>query len=111
VQTLGEPSDVPTTLTIGGRVTIAAFVMNGTWEAVVNLDRRECRVACDTRNVRFVVDPVVFAVADPDRVRITKYYSEYPPADAGQRGWDFVYPGFAKYVHLRVDEWTGEKRH
>lgn len=100
VQTLGKPAETPTRIAIGDRNYVEAYLVNGTWEIVVDLDRRECLVHCDTPNIRFVLDRGVFGVDEPERVRITKYFSEHPPTDAGQSGWDFVYPGFAKYARL-----------
>lgn len=102
VQTLGVPSDTPTRVKIAGRTIVEAYLVNGTWEVVVDLDRRESRVFCDTQNVRIALDPAIFGGADSSSVSITKYFSEYPPTDAQQTGWDFVYPGFSKYVHLKI---------
>jgi len=102
VQTLGKGSDTPTRVFLDGRTIVEAYLVNGTWEAVVDLDKHECLLFCDTPNVRFAVDREVFGEVEPDEVTITKYFYEYPPVDAGQSGWDFIYPGFAKYVRLNV---------
>jgi len=100
VQTEGKPSDTPTRVAVAGRTLVEAYLVNGTWEAVIDLDKQECLFACDTPNVRIVVDKTIFGGVPADRVQITKYNYEYPPRDAAQAGWDFRYPGFSKYVRL-----------
>ena len=99
VQTAGVPSALPTTVWIGGEKLVDAYLANGTWEVVVDRARRTAEVFCDTPNVRFALNPHLFG-ATAGSTRITKYFTEYPPTDAGQRGPDFIYPGFAKYVRL-----------
>jgi hypothetical protein len=99
VQTAGVPSAQPTTVWIGGEKLVEAYLANGTWEVVVDRARRTAEVFCDTPNVRFALNPHLFG-ATAGSTRITKYFTEYPPTDAGQRGPDFIYPGFAKYVRL-----------
>jgi hypothetical protein len=99
VQAQGKPSAFPTTVRIAGRTLVEAYLVNGTWEAVFDLDKRACDLFCDTPNVRFVVDAAVFGDAAKN-VPIRKFFTEHPPVDANQKGNDFVYPGFAKYVHL-----------
>lgn len=99
VQTLGAPSDTPTVVTIGGREVVRAFLVNGTWEVVVDRTRGIVDVMCDTPNVRFAVDGSPFGDT-ADSVPITKFFTEHPPEDSGQKGREFVYPGFAKYVRL-----------
>lgn len=103
VQTSGQPSDTPTRILLDGRPIVEAYLVNGTWEAVFDLEGRQCRLFCDTPNVRFVIARSVFGEVTSSDIMITKYYYEYPPADAGQSGWDFIYPGFAKYVELSVE--------
>lgn len=100
VQTLGKPCDAPTTIKIGGKMVAEAYLMNGTWEMVIDRDSKQCDLACDTPNVRFVVDPDIFGASAPETISIRKFYTEYPPADANQAGYDFIYPGFAKYVRM-----------
>ncbi|MGC8741751.1 MAG: hypothetical protein ACP5UB_09885 [Candidatus Sumerlaeaceae bacterium] len=103
VQTGGKPSAAPTTVWIGGRKLVEAYLVNGTWEVVVDRGRGYVNVFCDTPNVRFVLDPEIFGQAAAD-APILKYFNEYPPADAAQRGHDFIYPGFAKYVRVGAAE-------
>ncbi len=77
--------------------------MNGTWEAVFDLERRECLLFCDTPNIKFRIDPEVFRDSSiSEKTRITKYNVEYPPEDVEQSGWEFIYPGFAKYVRIQA---------
>ncbi len=104
VQTLGVASEEPTRVRVGGKTLVEAYVKNGTWEVVLDFEKREALVTCDTRNVQFVLGKDVFGLEDPTRVGITRYFYEYPPEGTGQTGWDFVYPGFSKYVRLEVKE-------
>jgi hypothetical protein len=104
VQTLGEASEEPTRVRVGGETLVEAYVKNGTWEVVLDFDKREALVTCDTRNVRIVLGKEVFGGEDPAGVRITRYFYEYLPEETEQTGWDFVYPGFSKYVRLEVKE-------
>lgn len=99
VQTGGKASAEPTTVWIGGRKILEAYLVNGTWEVLVDRTRQIAEVFCDTPNVRFVLDPEIFG-ANAAKVPIEKYFTEYPPADAQQQGNDFIYPGFAKYVRV-----------
>ena len=100
VQTLGKPSETPTRVMLDGKNILQVYLKNGTWELVVDLDKKECLVACDTPNVRFALDPSLFENAAPGEIKITKYSIEYGPSSASQTGCDFIYPGFAKYVRL-----------
>ena len=100
VQTLGQSSEKPTRVFVGDRPVVEAYLVNGTWEIVIDLDKEECLVACDTRNVRFRLSPALFGGSETKEVSIERYFYEFPPRDAGQSGWDFIYPGFAKYVRL-----------
>ncbi len=102
VQTAGKPSTVPTTVWIGGQKLVEAYLQDGTWEVVVDRAQHSAQVFCDTPNVRFVLAPEIFGRAATE-IPIKKYFTEYPPADASQRGHDFIYPGFAKYVHLGAE--------
>ncbi|MCX7626609.1 MAG: hypothetical protein N2Z21_10445 [Candidatus Sumerlaeaceae bacterium] len=99
VQTGGKSSSDPTSVWIGGWKVVEAYLANGTWEVVVDRTRQMADVFCDTPNVRFVLDPEIFG-ASASNVPIQKFFTEYPPVDAQQRGNDFIYPGFAKYVRL-----------
>lgn len=99
VQTGGQPSASPTTVWIGGRKLVEAYVRQGTWEVVIDRVRRRADVYCDTPNVRFVLAPEIFGDA-ARAVEVTRYFCEYPGVSGEQRGHDFVYPGFAKYVRL-----------
>lgn len=102
VQTEGKPSEEPTRISLNGKPLIEAGLINGTWEAVFDLDRLECLVFCDTPNVKIRINPDVFGdSAVSDRTQITKYNCEYPPEDTGQSEWEFIYPGFAKYVRIQ----------
>ena len=88
-------------VSVAGRPVLSAYMVNGTWEAVIDMDAKTCDVACDTPNVRFSVEPSLLGAEGPrGAVSIHRYFTEYPPADTGQNGTDFVYPGFAKYVRL-----------
>jgi hypothetical protein len=96
VQTLGAPCEVPTVVKVGGRPLVEAYLTNGTWEVLVDRDHRTADVACDTVNVRFVLGKDLVPADAP----ITRFFTEHPPANAQQKGNDFVYPGFAKYVRV-----------
>lgn len=99
VQTAGKPSDFPTTVKIGDRVVAQAYLVNGTWEVVYDLDAPHVDVFCDTPNVRFVVDSSAFGEG-AKTAQIRRFFTEYPPELTPQRGTDFIYPGFSKYVRL-----------
>jgi len=99
VQTGGKASAVPTAVWINGKKLVEAYLMNGTWEVVIDKKAKRAHVFCDTPNVRFVLDPEIFG-NNASQVPITRYFVEYPPVDAQQKGNDFIYPGFAKYVTL-----------
>jgi len=103
VQTEGKPSEEPTRVSLNGKPLIEAGLVNGTWEAVFDLGRRECLLFCDTPNIMFRIDPEVFRDSSiSEKTRITKYNVEFPPEDVAQSGWEFIYPGFAKYVRIQA---------
>jgi hypothetical protein len=100
VQTQGKASEEPTRVFLGEEPVVDVFLENGTWEVVVNRKEGQCYVFCDTPNIRFLLNPEFFKGAGLNDVSIEKYFVEYPPEDSMQRGWDFIYPGFSKYVRL-----------
>ncbi|MFH0794051.1 MAG: hypothetical protein V2A74_08475, partial [bacterium] len=53
IVTKGVPSDTPTSISLRGRPLIRAYLTNGNWEAVFDLDRKEIFLWCDTINTRF----------------------------------------------------------
>jgi len=104
VQTEGKPSEAPTRVWIGGEPLLDVFLVNGTWEILIDRDRREVRLFCDTPNIRFRINPAAFgAEAAPEKTRARRFYYEIPPADDPQAGCDIHYPGFAKYMELRAE--------
>ncbi|GEM_PF-333715 len=104
VQTLGKPSAIPTRVSLGNRMLAEVYMENGTWEIVVDRDKRQCLVFCDTPNIRFQFDPEIFGGAASDKIHVRKYFYEYPPEDTPQTGRDLIYPGFAKYAEMRAAE-------
>ena len=107
VQTLGVPSEVPTVVSLGGREVARVFMMNGTWEVVVDRDKQWADVMCDTPNVKITLGPQEVGRDNDSAAQapITKFFTEHPPEDSGQVGTDFVYPGFAKYVRVGAKVW------
>jgi hypothetical protein len=107
VQTLGVPSEAPTVVHLGGREIARVYMMNGTWEVVVDRDNKWADVMCDTSNVKIELGHAeVGRDADTSgQAPITKFFTEHPPEDSGQTGTTFVYPGFAKYVRVGAKAW------
>ena len=99
IQTDGKLSDVPTKVAINGKTMVEVYLINGTWEVVIDYNKKECLVFCDTPNIKFSINSEVFG--GDENIKITKYFYEYPPVDSGQSGSSFIYPGFAKYILIK----------
>lgn len=110
VQTAGKPSAEPTSVWIGGQKLLDVYLLNGTWEIVVDRGRQIADVFCDTPNVRFSLDPHIFG-PNAAQAPIVKYFTEYPPETTPQRGPDFIYPGFAKYVRIGAPQAEAPSKH
>jgi len=100
VQTMGEPSDAPTTIYLGDRMLLRAYLINGTWEAILDRSKNEVLLSCDTPNIRFELGPAAFGSPLPRLLAMQKYYYEFPTHTPVNTPANFIYPGFAKYIRI-----------
>ncbi|MDI6782795.1 MAG: hypothetical protein QME64_01740, partial [bacterium] len=95
VQTWGKPVEKPTQIYLNGKPLIDIYLENGTWELEVNALKNEYRFFCDTPNTKVTIYPNI-----KSKWMMRKYYYEFPPDNAVPTETTFIYPGFAKYIHL-----------
>lgn len=92
--------DRATLVRLNGRPLVEVAMENGTWELLVDLDRRTAWLACDLPNARFRLD----LPADGRRVEnytLTPWTHETGPRETVKSGKTFPYPGWCKYVEIR----------
>lgn len=120
--TRGLASEKPTEIFIRGQKCLEAYLVNGSWELVMDLKTSVYYLSCDTPNTRFVFTPPVLQGEKPAaRYHLSRYFYEYPPAPSAtiQAHFfyaeypeppsetvehDFIYPGYTKYVCLTPAE-------
>ena len=102
VQTLGRATETPTSIWLGAELLVEVYMINGTWEIIVDREKKEVCVFCDTPNMRFNLGKAAFGESMPENLYMQKYFVEYPPAETAAVKPDFIYPGYAKYVRLTV---------
>ena len=100
VQTEGKPSSTPTILSLGNKMLIQAYLVNGTWEAVFDRTKGEAIFTCDTPNTRFLLGQAAFKDNVPETLFMQQFYYEHEPAAQVEMKPDFIYPGFSKYIHV-----------
>ncbi|HQH10944.1 MAG TPA: hypothetical protein PLS31_00785, partial [Candidatus Sumerlaeota bacterium] len=85
---------------LGAELLVEVYMINGTWEIIVDREKKEVCVFCDTPNMRFNLGKAAFGESMPENLYMQKYFVEYPPAETVAVKPDFIYPGYAKYVRL-----------
>jgi hypothetical protein len=120
--TRGEASEKPAEIFVRGKKCLEAYLVNGSWELLMDLKTSAYYLSCDTPNTRFVFTPPAAPGKKPAaRYQMSRYFFEYPPAPSAilkpgalhlqypepptetvER--DFVYPGYTKYVLLKPAE-------
>jgi len=100
VQTDGKPNAAPTILSLGDKILVEAYLVNGTWEAVFDRRKGDALLTCDTPNIRFSLGPAAFKENIPETLFMQQFYYEYEPGARVEIKPDFIYPGFSKYIYM-----------
>jgi len=76
---------------------VKSFMRNGSFEVVIDKDKKHVFIFCDTPNIKFEVSPEFFRFG-----RIVKFYQEIGGEGCGEvfENSAFVYPGYSKYVMI-----------
>ncbi|HPB31299.1 MAG TPA: hypothetical protein PLB62_07580, partial [Candidatus Sumerlaeota bacterium] len=102
VQTNGQPSQEPTSVMIAGKPLIEAWLTGGMWEMIVDRQKGEIFLACDTPNISFQLGEAAFADGVPEKMKMTRHFYEHPPVEPVEISARFQYPGFAKYARIEM---------
>jgi hypothetical protein len=100
VQTEGKQNAAPTIFSLGDKILVEAYLVNGTWEAVFDRTKGDVLLSCDTPNIRFRLGPAAFKEKIPEILFLQQFYYEYEPAARVEIKPDFIYPGFSKYIYM-----------
>ena len=97
VQTYGEKSDSGIEILKDDKSIVKSFMRNGSFEVVIDKDKKHVFIFCDTPNIKFEVSPEFFRFE-----RIVKFYQEIGGEGCGEvfENSAFVYPGYSKYVMI-----------
>ena len=96
VVTKGASSDQPTGIWLNGRRILDVYMRNGTWEAFLDLGKKEYLLYCDTPEVRFHL----FPEETGGTVTMERYLYNSVPMKEGGVSKDFRYPGSSKYIRV-----------
>ncbi|MBI2251467.1 MAG: hypothetical protein HYU63_01690 [Armatimonadetes bacterium] len=94
ITTLGEPSQIPTTIFWKGRKIFEIFLKNGSFELIFDQDK--WLFACDTPGIKVKIYP------DFEKTKITAYFYDNLSSIFMNNNSEFNYPAYCKYLEITL---------